>query len=105
MEAAAEVANFEAANVDAVADFIRDQDIDCDFVLTRALDVQLSTRLQDDAKAGYDLLLKEGVEATKKTYCSPPEFAERVSMHQGSANALRRPQFPTSNSKRTLLAR
>ncbi|KAH7159430.1 hypothetical protein B0J13DRAFT_592120 [Dactylonectria estremocensis] len=68
LEAAAEVANFEAANfeaanVDAVADFIRDQDIDCDFVLTRAID---------------------GVEATKKTYCSPPEFAERLSGVKGA---------------------
>ncbi|KAM6509442.1 hypothetical protein FALCPG4_017097 [Fusarium falciforme] len=83
LEAAAEVANFEAANIDAVADFIRDQDIDCDFVLTRAIDVQLSARLQDDAKAGYDLL-KEGVEATKKTFCSPPEFAERLSGVRGA---------------------
>ncbi|KAH6989882.1 hypothetical protein EDB80DRAFT_897596 [Ilyonectria destructans] len=33
LEAAAEVADFESPN--AVADYIRDQDIDCDFVPTR----------------------------------------------------------------------
>lgn len=79
VEAAAEVADFEIANVDAVTNFIRDENIDCDFVLTRAMDVQLSTELQDKAKAGYDYLLSQGVEATKQTYCPPEKYAERVS--------------------------
>lgn len=78
IDAAAEVADFEAANFEAVADFIRDEKVNCDFVITRAIDVQLSAEHQDRIQAGYRSLLAQGVKATKNTYCAPPEFAERV---------------------------
>lgn len=78
VEAAAEVADFEAANVEAVADFVRDEKVDCDFVLTRAIDVQLSEEHQRRVQAGYQELLDQGVKATKQAYCAPPEIAETV---------------------------
>jgi predicted 3-demethylubiquinone-9 3-methyltransferase (glyoxalase superfamily) len=81
IEAATELANFEFANVDAVADYIREEDVDCDFVLTRAMDVQLEASHQEKLRAGYNSLVEKGVEATKRTYCAPDKFAERVS-HQ-----------------------
>ncbi|RMJ07913.1 hypothetical protein CDV36_012475 [Fusarium kuroshium] len=84
IEAAAEVANFESANVEAVADFIREEEVDCDFVLTRAVDVQFSTQHQNRVEAGYKSLLAKGVEATKHTYCAPQEFAERLSGVKGA---------------------
>jgi hypothetical protein len=38
MEAAAEVAEFERAHVDAITELVRTEKIDCDFVLTKAID-------------------------------------------------------------------
>ncbi|TVY70578.1 putative oxidoreductase OrdL [Fusarium oxysporum f. sp. cubense] len=84
VEAAAEVANFEYANVEAVADFIRNEKIDCDFVLTRAIDVQFSEAHQDTLEAGYKSLLENNVEATKRTYCAPREYAETISGVKGA---------------------
>ncbi|KAF7557278.1 hypothetical protein G7Z17_g819 [Cylindrodendrum hubeiense] len=84
VEAAAEVANFESANVEAVSEFIREEKVDCDFVVTRAIDVQFSEEHQDRVKAGYDRLVAAGVEATKKTYCAPAEHAETISGVKGA---------------------
>ncbi|KAJ0146655.1 hypothetical protein HZ326_10660 [Fusarium oxysporum f. sp. albedinis] len=84
VEAAAEVANFEYANVEAVARFIRDEKVDCDFVLTRAIDVQFSDRHQDKLEAGYKSLLENGIEATERTYCAPREYAEKLSGIKGA---------------------
>ncbi|KAJ3529638.1 hypothetical protein NM208_g9668 [Fusarium decemcellulare] len=84
IEAAVEVANFESANVEAVTNFIRDENIDCDFVLTRAVDVQFSAEQQDRIEAGYKSLLAKGVEATKHTYCAPRKFAEKLSGVKGA---------------------
>lgn len=79
VDAAAEVANFESANVEAVTEFIRENKVDCDFVLTRATDVQFSAEHQEKVRAGYERLLAAGVKATKGTYCAEDRYAEKVS--------------------------
>ncbi|KAH7356362.1 FAD dependent oxidoreductase [Pyrenochaeta sp. MPI-SDFR-AT-0127] len=66
IEAAAEVADFEAANVTAVSDFVQENQIDCDFNSTFAVDVQLTDALDHRMKAGYDRMMSAGVESTKK---------------------------------------
>ncbi|GKU09364.1 unnamed protein product, partial [Fusarium langsethiae] len=42
VDAAAEIAEFELANLEAVKDYIIDNNVDCDFMMTQAVDVQLS---------------------------------------------------------------
>jgi predicted 3-demethylubiquinone-9 3-methyltransferase (glyoxalase superfamily) len=84
IEAATELATFEFANVDAIANYVRGKDVDCDFVLTRAIDVQLSASHQEKLRTGYNSLVEQGVEATKRTYCAPDKFAERVSCQRFS---------------------
>ncbi|KAF5986397.1 oxidoreductase [Fusarium bulbicola] len=79
IEAAAEVASFEAANVKAVTDYIQQNKVDCDFVLTRAVDVQLSTGHQRRIKEGYDKLIAAGLETTKDTLSVEEKDAEMVS--------------------------
>lgn len=79
IDAAAEVANFESANVEAVTEFIRENKVDCDFILTRATDVQFSAEHQEKVRAGYERLLAAGVKATKGTYCAEDKHAEKVS--------------------------
>ncbi|RSL61202.1 hypothetical protein CEP53_005187 [Fusarium sp. AF-6] len=60
LKAAAEVADFESANVVAMAEFIRQEKIDCDFVITRAIDVRFDEGQQRRLKEGYENLLVAG---------------------------------------------
>ncbi|KAF5674286.1 gamma-glutamylputrescine oxidoreductase [Fusarium circinatum] len=84
IEAAAEVASFEAANVKAVTDYIQQNKVDCDFVLTRAVDVQLSTGHQRRIKEGYDKLIAAGLETTKDTLSVEEKDAEMMSGVKGA---------------------
>lgn len=79
-EAAGEVAAFEASHVDALKELIEQEGIDCDFVVTRALDVQFSDEHCQRLKAGYDKLLDAGVAAAKNTFYVPQKAAEGVSL-------------------------
>lgn len=78
IEAAAEVASFEAENVKAVTEYIRQNKVDCDFVLTKAVDVQLSTGHQRRIRKGYDKLIAAGLEPTKNTFSVEGANAEMV---------------------------
>ncbi|KAF5536997.1 gamma-glutamylputrescine oxidoreductase [Fusarium mexicanum] len=84
IEAAAEVASFEAANVKAVTDYIQQNKVDCDFVLTTAVDVQLSTGHQRRIKEGYDKLIAVGLETTKDTLSVEEKDAEMMSGVKGA---------------------
>lgn len=76
VEAAAEVAAFEAANVKALAEYVQQNKVDCDFVLTRAIDVQLTSDNQQRIKAGFGELLAAGVEPTSETFSLEGKDAE-----------------------------
>lgn len=78
VKAAAEVADFESANLAAVTEFIRQEKIDCDFIVTRAVDVQFSEKHQSRLREGYESLVEAGVESTKTTFCAPDHYAEQV---------------------------
>ncbi|KAH6669630.1 FAD dependent oxidoreductase [Plectosphaerella plurivora] len=88
LKAAAEVANFEAANVHAVTDLIRRKKIDCDFVLTRAIDVDMSTAIHRRLKTRLTELANAGVEASKNTYCGSEDHAERLSGVKGAKGMM-----------------
>lgn len=78
LEAAREAAAFEASQVQALKDFVEKEGIDCDFVMTRATDVEMETPIRDRLKAGYDKLVADDVSATKTvSYCGE-ETAEAV---------------------------
>lgn len=78
VEAAAEVAEFEIANVKAVSKYLADEKVDCDFVMTEAIDVQLSSDLSKRIKEGYDKLVMSGVQSARATVPVPEEMAEKV---------------------------
>ncbi|KUL81687.1 hypothetical protein ZTR_10441 [Talaromyces verruculosus] len=84
VEAAAEVADFESANLAAVTEFIRQEKIDCDFVVTRAVDVQFDEKHQSRLREGYESLVEAGVESTKATFCAPDHYAEQLSGVKGA---------------------
>ncbi|KFY51597.1 hypothetical protein V497_09001 [Pseudogymnoascus sp. VKM F-4516 (FW-969)] len=78
MEAAAEVAEFERAHVDAISELVRTEKIDCDFVLTKAIDVQLLPDECRTAKDNFDGLAAAGVKSTGRVgYYGQNEAEER----------------------------
>lgn len=78
LEAAVEVLEFEESHVQAIKEVIEKENIDCDFVVTTAMDVQLSEPIRDKLKAGYEHLIDSGVSATKNVFYTSGEQAEAV---------------------------
>lgn len=79
VEAAAEAVAFEAEHVDAIKELVEKENIDCDFIVTRAVDVQFTESTRDKLKAGYDRLVESGVATAKGVFFTSGEKAEAVS--------------------------
>lgn len=79
VEAAAEWAAFEAENLKAVKKIIEDEGIDCDFVLTRAVDALMTDAAYRKTKAAVELLRKAEVPGIDDLYVATSVEAERVS--------------------------
>lgn len=77
--AAAELAAFEAANVYAVKALVEREGLDCDFHLTRAVDVYLDPAHARDTEAAYRELVRGGVVDMRDVAFTPRRDAERVS--------------------------
>jgi hypothetical protein len=78
IEAAAEIAEFELANMEAVKNYVQENNVDCDLILTQAVDVQLSQDHDTILKTGYDKLRNAGVSATRKAFYIDGKYAEQV---------------------------
>ncbi|KAF9776929.1 hypothetical protein IL306_004819, partial [Fusarium sp. DS 682] len=89
IDAAAEIAEFELANVEAVKNYVLENNVDCDFVLTQAVDVQLSEEHNTAIKAGYDKLINAGVNATKRAFYIDGKYAEMISGIKGAKGAYK----------------
>lgn len=81
VEDASEIAEFEKANVNAVNTYIRNFDVDCDFVLTRAIDVQLSEKHDEALKRRYDGFIAAGGSIAKEATYVQGDDAESVRQH------------------------
>lgn len=77
-EAAAEVARFEASQVYAVKDLVEKENIDCDFVLTRAIDATIDPVLARESEEAYHLLKKAGIASLQDVMYSSKKDAEGV---------------------------
>lgn len=75
---AAEVARFEASQVFAVKALVEKEKIDCDFVLTRAIDVTLDPEMARKTEEDYNTLVKAGVAALGDVQFTPKKNAEGV---------------------------
>ncbi|KAJ4050720.1 hypothetical protein NW761_005517 [Fusarium oxysporum] len=89
IDAGAEIAKFELANVEAVKNYVLDNKVDCDLMITQAVDVQLSEEHNALLKAGYDRLIKAGVSATKNAFYVDGKYAETVSGVKGAKGAFK----------------
>jgi hypothetical protein len=77
-EAAAELAKFEAAHVYAVKDLVERECLDCDFNVTRALDVFLDPKHAKQTEEAYRELVKANVVDLHDIAFTPKKDAERV---------------------------
>jgi glycine/D-amino acid oxidase-like deaminating enzyme len=78
VDAAAEVAAFEAKHVSFLKEFIEKEKIDCDYSVTKAIDVQLDDDHTKRLKAGYEKLIKEGCAPTTAAKYIGTNEAEKV---------------------------
>ncbi|KAJ5173544.1 FAD dependent oxidoreductase [Penicillium coprophilum] len=84
VEAAAEVAAFEAKHVSILREFVKRENIDCEYTVTKAIDVQLSRECSASLKEGYEGLIKKGCEPTAKARYIPINEAEKFSGVKGA---------------------
>lgn len=78
-KAAAELAAFEASHPYAVKTLVESEGLDCDFHLTRAVDVFLDPEHARVTEEAYRKLVKDGVVDLKDVAFTPQKDAERVS--------------------------
>lgn len=81
---AAECASFEAATLPALKKVIEEEQIDCDFVLTRAVDALMTDAINDRMKAGFDLLRKAGISVMDDVFYQGGPGAEQLSGVKGA---------------------
>lgn len=79
-EAAEEVAQFERAHVDAIRNLVQTEKIDCDLVVTKAVDVQLDAGECRKTKASFDRLPALGVDSARQVDFCGQNDAEEVSL-------------------------
>ncbi|KAF5603832.1 gamma-glutamylputrescine oxidoreductase [Fusarium subglutinans] len=89
IDAGAEIAEFELANFEAVKSYVLDNNVDCDFMITQAVDVQLSEEHNALLKGGYGKLVNAGVSATKQAFYVDDKYAETVSGLKGAKGAFK----------------
>lgn len=78
LEMAAQISNFEISHIQVFKDLVEKEKIDCDFILTRSMDVFLNEEHALKSKAAYDLLVKSGLASLKDVQFIPPKNAEIV---------------------------
>ncbi|KAJ5150100.1 hypothetical protein N7448_001678 [Penicillium atrosanguineum] len=88
VEAAAEIAKFEARHVYAVKEFVEREKIDCDYTVTKAVDVQLDADHFNKLTAGRERLIAGGCAPTKEAQCVGPRDAEAFSGVKGAAGCF-----------------
>lgn len=76
---AAEIVKFETSQVTAVKALVESEKLDCDFHLTRAVDVYLDEAFANETADSYLKLVREGVVNMDDVAYTGPEHAERVS--------------------------
>ncbi|KAG8158137.1 hypothetical protein KVR01_011898 [Diaporthe batatas] len=87
-EVAAECASFEAETLAALKTVIEEEQIDCEFVLTRAVDALMTDAINDRMKAGFDLLRKAGLSVMKDVSYEGGPGAEQLSGVKGAKGCV-----------------
>ncbi|KAI5460188.1 FAD dependent oxidoreductase [Mariannaea sp. PMI_226] len=79
IKAAAHLADFEASHVFAVKDLVEKEGLECDFHITRALDVYLDPAHAKKVETTYKEIAKSGTVNLADVAFTPKQHAERIS--------------------------
>ena len=79
VEAAQEMAEFELSQVQAVKDLVDEEQIDCDFQLTRACDAMLDQSHADQVTAAFKKIRASGANCVRTVQYTGPRDAEQES--------------------------
>ncbi|KAF7554442.1 hypothetical protein G7Z17_g2918 [Cylindrodendrum hubeiense] len=79
IEAATHIAAFETSNIYAVKDLIEKEGLDCDFHMTRALDVFLDPKQANGVEKAYREIVRAGIVNVSDMSFTPKKDAERIS--------------------------
>lgn len=88
VETAAELAEFEISHVKAIKDIVAKEKIDCDFTLTRTVDVWANQAAADKAKAVYDTMVAYGMKYMDDVHFTMGKDAEGVSTDAPTMNDI-----------------
>ncbi|CZR67121.1 related to oxidoreductase [Phialocephala subalpina] len=84
VEAGLEIAQFEVAHLDAIKKVIEKEKIDCDFTLTRTVDVWINEAAAKRATETYNLMASRNLEYMDDVFFSRSEDAENISGIKGA---------------------
>lgn len=85
---AVEISNFEMSHLQVLKDIVEKERIDCEFTLTRSMDVFLEEEPALQCKKAYDLMCQSGVSTMKDVQFTPSQYAEGVRVHAASIQPL-----------------
>ncbi|KAE8362928.1 FAD dependent oxidoreductase [Aspergillus caelatus] len=88
VDAAAEVANFELNHIKAIKNLLAEENIDCDFNITRCLSVYLDEAAGEKAKKKYEDLVSRGLAFADDIHYTPSKNAEGISGIKGAKACL-----------------
>ena len=77
-DAASEVAAFENEHLPRIQSLIENENIDCDLDTNKLFDIHFDPSLCEDARAGRESLISQGLKATESVHFTPLESAETV---------------------------
>lgn len=84
LERAVEVAEFEVAHLNAIKSLVETEKIDCDFTLTRSIDVWCNEEAAVKAKKLYDTLVSRNLDYMKDVFFVLGKDAEGISGVKGA---------------------
>lgn len=80
IQEAVEISKFEISHIQVIKDLIEKEGIDCEFTLTRSMDVFLDEEPALECKKAFDLLMAYGFTSVKEVQFTPAKYAEGVRM-------------------------
>ncbi|PLN83231.1 FAD dependent oxidoreductase superfamily [Aspergillus taichungensis] len=83
-DAASEVAAFESEHLSRIQSLIEKESIDCDLDTNKLFDIHFDPSLCEEARAGRESLISQGLKATESVHFTPLESAETVSGVKGA---------------------
>lgn len=78
---AVEISNFDMSHIQVLKDIVEKERIDCEFTLTRSMDVFLEEEPALQCKRAVDVMWQSGVSSMKDVQFTPSQYAEGVRIH------------------------